>query len=48
MGDATTSSRSVAHVEIAARYGMRPRALLPAESVAQALRGNYAVDMLAS
>jgi hypothetical protein len=36
------------HVEIAARYGMRPRALLPAESVAQALRDSYAVDMLTS
>ncbi len=35
------------HVEIAARFGMRPAALLPASTVGQALRATYAVDLLA-
>ncbi len=34
------------HVGIAARYGMRPRHMLPADEVEQRLRGEYAVDLL--
>ena len=34
------------HLEIAARYGMRPQRLLPAEVVDQGLRDVYAVDPL--
>ena len=36
-----------AHVEVAARFGMIPQALLPARTVDQALRATYAVDPLA-
>jgi hypothetical protein len=35
------------HVEIAARFGMRPQVLLPARAVDQMLRATYAVDPLA-
>jgi hypothetical protein len=35
------------HVEIAARFGMRPQVLLPVSTVDQALRATYAVDPLA-
>jgi hypothetical protein len=34
------------HLEVGARYGMRPRRLLSADDVEQALRGRYAVDAL--
>lgn len=35
------------HVEIAARFGMRPQVLLSARTVDQELRATYAVDPLA-
>jgi len=35
------------HADIAARYGMRPQASLPADEVDQLLRSTYAVDPLA-
>lgn len=37
-----------AHVEIAARYGMRSQTLLPVDEVEQRLRATYAVDPLPS
>lgn len=36
-----------AHVDVAARYGMRSRAFLPAGQIYQSLRATYAVDPLA-
>ena len=35
------------HLELASRYGMEPRRILPAEEVEQQLRATYAVDPLA-
>jgi hypothetical protein len=37
-----------AHLELAQRYGMNPRRMLPADEIDQRLRDTYAVDPLAS